>query len=187
MSDLPQVDIFTDGACKGNPGPGGWGAVLRFRGKDGDKERELSGGESPTTNNRMEMMAAIEALKQAEAIILVLDAQLGMEEQDIRIARLAEREGRALTRTTPAGEEIIARAAIDRIVALIAVEEVVAPVTINQVIAINAAQIIISVPPEDRVIARITPNNIRRAGAGDARLRRHLDRPRQRERGSRRG
>ena len=58
MSDLPQVDIFTDGACKGNPGPGGWGAVLRF----GDREREMSGGEAATTNNRMEMMAAIEAL-----------------------------------------------------------------------------------------------------------------------------
>ena len=59
MTELPQVEIFTDGACKGNPGPGGWGAVLRF----GNKERELSGGESPTTNNRMELMAAIEALK----------------------------------------------------------------------------------------------------------------------------
>ena len=59
MSELPEVEIFTDGACKGNPGPGGWGAVLRF----GDKERELSGGESPTTNNRMELMAAIESLK----------------------------------------------------------------------------------------------------------------------------
>ena len=58
MSELPEVEIFTDGACKGNPGPGGWGAVLRF----GDRERELSGGESPTTNNRMELMAAIEAL-----------------------------------------------------------------------------------------------------------------------------
>ena len=56
--ELPEVEIFTDGACKGNPGPGGWGAVLRF----GDKERELSGGETPTTNNRMELMAAIEAL-----------------------------------------------------------------------------------------------------------------------------
>jgi len=59
LTELPEVEIFTDGACKGNPGPGGWGAVLRF----GDKERELSGGESPTTNNRMELMAAIEALK----------------------------------------------------------------------------------------------------------------------------
>ena len=58
MSELPQVEIFTDGACKGNPGPGGWGAILR----SGGKERELSGGESPTTNNRMELVAAIEAL-----------------------------------------------------------------------------------------------------------------------------
>ena len=53
-----MVDIFTDGACKGNPGPGGWGAVLRF----GETEKELSGGEPQTTNNRMEMMAAVEAL-----------------------------------------------------------------------------------------------------------------------------
>ena len=57
--DLPEVEIFTDGACKGNPGPGGWGAILRSNGK----ERELSGGESLTTNNRMELKAAIEALK----------------------------------------------------------------------------------------------------------------------------
>lgn len=77
MSDLPTVEIFTDGACKGNPGPGGWGAVLRFRGKDGDKERELSGGETPTTNNRMEMMAAIEALKALKRpchVILTTDS-----------------------------------------------------------------------------------------------------------------
>ena len=59
MAELPDVEIFTDGACKGNPGPGGWGAVLRF----GGKERDLSGGEKLTTNNRMELMAAIEALK----------------------------------------------------------------------------------------------------------------------------
>ena len=57
--DLPEVEIFTDGACKGNPGPGGWGAILRSNGR----ERELSGGEALTTNNRMELMAAIEALK----------------------------------------------------------------------------------------------------------------------------
>jgi ribonuclease HI len=54
----PQVVIYTDGACRGNPGPGGWGAVLIF----GDREREIWGGEMATTNNRMEMTAAIEAL-----------------------------------------------------------------------------------------------------------------------------
>lgn len=54
-----RVDIWTDGACSGNPGPGGWGAVLVWRGQ----EREISGGESETTNNRMELMAAIEALQ----------------------------------------------------------------------------------------------------------------------------
>lgn len=53
------VDIFTDGACSGNPGPGGWGALLRWRGV----EKELFGGEAATTNNRMEMMAAIRALE----------------------------------------------------------------------------------------------------------------------------
>ena len=58
VNALPIVEIFTDGACKGNPGPGGWGAILR----SGGKERELSGGENPSTNNRMELMAAIEAL-----------------------------------------------------------------------------------------------------------------------------
>ena len=58
MDELPRVEIFTDGACKGNPGPGGWGVVMRA----GDKERELSGGEKMTTNNRMELMAAIQGL-----------------------------------------------------------------------------------------------------------------------------
>ena len=58
MPDLPHVDIFTDGACRGNPGPGGWAALLRT----GDKEREIGGGEPLTTNNRMELRAAIEAL-----------------------------------------------------------------------------------------------------------------------------
>ena len=53
------VEIFTDGACSGNPGPGGWGAVLRY----GQTEKELSGGEAETTNNRMELMAAIQALE----------------------------------------------------------------------------------------------------------------------------
>ncbi len=54
-----MIDIFTDGACSGNPGPGGWGAILR----SGGHERELSGGEAATTNNRMEMTAAIRALQ----------------------------------------------------------------------------------------------------------------------------
>jgi ribonuclease HI len=65
----PAVEIFTDGACSGNPGPGGWGAVLRYVGGHpagstrGVVEKELSGGESATTNNRMELMAAIAALE----------------------------------------------------------------------------------------------------------------------------
>jgi ribonuclease HI len=58
VPDLPKVEIFTDGACRGNPGPGGWAALLRT----GEKEREIHGGEPLTTNNRMELTAAIEAL-----------------------------------------------------------------------------------------------------------------------------
>ena len=74
MSDLPAVEIYTDGACSGNPGPGGWGALLRF----GGVEKELSGGEAHTTNNRMELMAAIsalEALKKSCAVDLYTDSQ----------------------------------------------------------------------------------------------------------------
>jgi len=55
---MNRVEIFTDGACRGNPGPGGWGALMRF----GDEEKELCGGEAETTNNRMELMAVIQAL-----------------------------------------------------------------------------------------------------------------------------
>jgi ribonuclease HI len=58
-SELPHVEIATDGACKGNPGRGGWGALIRM----GDREKELSGGEPHTTNNRMELLAAIRALE----------------------------------------------------------------------------------------------------------------------------
>lgn len=54
-----RIEIFTDGACKGNPGPGGWGALMRYKGK----ERELYGGEPDTTNNRMELLAVISALE----------------------------------------------------------------------------------------------------------------------------
>ena len=56
---MKHVEIFTDGACRGNPGPGGWGALLRY----GDVEREIFGGDPDTTNNRMELQAAIEGLK----------------------------------------------------------------------------------------------------------------------------
>jgi ribonuclease HI len=58
MAEQELIEIFTDGACRGNPGPGGWGAILRI----GDREKELWGGERDTTNNRMEMTAVIEAL-----------------------------------------------------------------------------------------------------------------------------
>ena len=58
MAELPSVEIFTDGACRGNPGPGGWAALIR----SGTREKEISGGEALTTNNRMELTAAIEAL-----------------------------------------------------------------------------------------------------------------------------
>ena len=71
---LQHVAIATDGACKGNPGPGGWAALLQF----GDRELELSGGEALTTNNRMEMMAAIrglEALKRPCQVTLSTDSK----------------------------------------------------------------------------------------------------------------
>ena len=68
------VEIFCDGACSGNPGPGGWGAILRYRGH----EKELSGGAADTTNNRMEMTAAIESLaslKRPCRVVLTTDSQ----------------------------------------------------------------------------------------------------------------
>ena len=78
MSELTLVHIATDGACKGNPGPGGWGAVIRA----GDKEKELSGGEKLTTNNRMELTAAIkalEALKRPCRVVLSTDSRYVMD------------------------------------------------------------------------------------------------------------
>jgi ribonuclease HI len=68
------VEVFTDGACRGNPGPGGWGVVLRYK----DREKTLYGGEPHTTNNRMELMAAIaglEALKGSREVALTTDSQ----------------------------------------------------------------------------------------------------------------
>lgn len=71
---MKKVDVFTDGACQGNPGPGGWGAILRYNGV----EKELSGGDPETTNNRMELMAvisALEALKEPCEVTLCSDSQ----------------------------------------------------------------------------------------------------------------
>ena len=71
---MKEVEIFTDGACRGNPGPGGWGALLRY----GDLEKTLYGGAADTTNNRMELMAAIEALsalKNPCRVILTTDSE----------------------------------------------------------------------------------------------------------------
>jgi ribonuclease HI len=62
-TDLPLVTIHADGACKGNPGPGGWGAILEFQREQGRSEKELYGGVPSTTNNRMELTAVIEALR----------------------------------------------------------------------------------------------------------------------------
>jgi ribonuclease HI len=73
-----KVELFTDGACKGNPGPGGWGALLRYNGT----EKELYGGEAETTNNRMELMAAImglEALAQPCEVHLTTDSKYVMQ------------------------------------------------------------------------------------------------------------
>ena len=56
---MKTVEVYTDGACSGNPGPGGWGAILRY----GEHEKELSGGAAETTNNRLELLGVIEALK----------------------------------------------------------------------------------------------------------------------------
>lgn len=71
---MKRVEIFTDGSCSGNPGPGGWGAVLRYNGK----EKRISGGEAATTNNRMELTGVIEALRQLREpceVILTTDSR----------------------------------------------------------------------------------------------------------------
>lgn len=77
MSD-DLVEIYSDGACRGNPGPGGWGAILRLKGAGRSAEKELWGGEAETTNNRMELMAvirALEALKRPSRVRLYTDSQ----------------------------------------------------------------------------------------------------------------
>ncbi|PKL48527.1 MAG: hypothetical protein CVV42_09245 [Candidatus Riflebacteria bacterium HGW-Riflebacteria-2] len=71
---MKQIELYSDGACSGNPGPGGWGAILRFK----DVEKELSGGEKDTTNNRMELMgviAGLESLKESCNVNIFTDSQ----------------------------------------------------------------------------------------------------------------
>jgi len=78
MSDSKKVELYTDGACRGNPGPGGWGVWLRY----GDHDKELSGGENNTTNNRMELMAAImglESLTRDCDVVLYTDSKYVMQ------------------------------------------------------------------------------------------------------------
>ena len=78
LESLKNVIIYTDGACRGNPGPGGWGAILLY----GDKEKELFGGEPETTNNRMELMAAIVALETLNTpcqVVLTTDSKYVMD------------------------------------------------------------------------------------------------------------
>ncbi len=75
---MKQIEMFTDGACSGNPGPGGWGCILRYRGR----EKELSGGALKTTNNRMEMTAVIQGLKQLKepcSVRLMTDSKYVLE------------------------------------------------------------------------------------------------------------
>jgi ribonuclease HI len=92
-----DVEIFTDGACSGNPGPGGWGALLRY----GDREKTLSGSEPQTTNNRMEMMAAIaalEALTRPKTVKLVTDSRYVMDGMTRWLANWKKRDWRTADR-----------------------------------------------------------------------------------------
>ena len=89
---MKTVEIYTDGACSGNPGPGGWGAILRYK----DAEKELSGGEANTTNNRMELTAVIEALallKEPCAVELYSDSRYVIDGLDKGWARSWQKRG----------------------------------------------------------------------------------------------
>lgn len=95
---MQEVTIYSDGACKGNPGPGGWGALLIWR----DKEKELFGGEVNTTNNRMEMLAIIEALKTLKRpcrVSLYTDSQYVMKGMTEWLAGWKARQWRTAAKT----------------------------------------------------------------------------------------
>ncbi len=89
---LKYVEIFTDGACSGNPGPGGWGAILRYAGR----EKELSGGEENTTNNKMELTAvimALSALKEPCKVLLTTDSKYVCDGMTLGWARSWQKNG----------------------------------------------------------------------------------------------
>lgn len=89
---LKYVEIFTDGACSGNPGPGGWGAILRYAGR----EKELSGGEENTTNNKMELTAvimALSALKEPCKVLLTTDSKYVCDGMTLGWARSWQENG----------------------------------------------------------------------------------------------
>ena len=89
---MKHVELFTDGACSGNPGPGGWGAILRYNGR----EKELSGGEARTTNNRMELTAVIEglaALNETCSVTLTSDSKYVIDAIQMGWARGWKRNG----------------------------------------------------------------------------------------------
>ena len=93
---MKQIELFTDGACSGNPGPGGWGAILRY----GGREKELSGGAPQTTNNRMELTAVIEglaALRESCAVTVVSDSRYVVDGIEKGWAKSWKRNGWRLT------------------------------------------------------------------------------------------
>ena len=98
---MKQVTIYTDGACSGNPGPGGWGAILRY----GGHEKELSGGEKQTTNNRMELLgviSALEALKEPCQVDLYSDSKYVVDAMDKGWAVRWRKNGWMRNKTDPA-------------------------------------------------------------------------------------
>ncbi len=112
MPDL--IEIFTDGACKGNPGPGGWGALLRC----GEHEKELHGGEHQTTNNRMELMAviqALEALKAPRRVRITVDSQYVKQGVESWMARWKRNGWRTASRAPVKNQDLWQR--LDRALA----------------------------------------------------------------------
>jgi len=98
---MKEVTIYTDGACSGNPGPGGWGAILIY----GEKRREMSGGEAKTTNNRMELMAvisALEALKEPCRVTVYSDSKYVVDAMKLGWAKGWQKRGWMKADKTPA-------------------------------------------------------------------------------------